>query len=58
MNRGDMAEDEVEYTRSQGAFTLNNPLVITKEDESTGNPLYLTPEEMDEFENRKKTKQP
>lgn len=49
-----MAEDEVAYAHSQGAFTLSNPLVVTKDDESAGNPLYLTPDEMDDFENKKK----
>ena len=44
------------YARSHGAFTLNNPIVtsIGKEEEPAGNPLYLTPDEMDEFESKKK----
>ncbi len=51
-----MAEDEVAYAKSHGAFTLNNPIVtsITKDDESAGKPLYLTPDEMDEFESKKR----
>ena len=49
-----MAEDEVTYAHSQGAFTLSNPMVSSKDEESTGNPLYLTPDEMDDFESRKR----
>ncbi len=51
-----MADDEVAYAHSHGAggIILNNPLVTPKDDESMGNPLYLTPDEMDEFEGKKK----
>jgi len=56
LTSGDMAEDEVAYARSHGAFTINNPIVTSmgKEEEPAGNPLYLTPDEMDEFESKKK----
>ena len=49
-----MSRDEVAYTHTHGAITLNNPLVTPKDDESLGNPLYLTPDEIDEFEGKKK----
>ena len=54
LTKGDMAKDEVLYAQSHAVFMLNNPLVITKHDESVGNPLYLTPDEMDEFESNKR----
>lgn len=54
ITKGDMAEDEVAYAHSRGAFILNNPLVSPKDDESLANPLYLTPDEMDEFESKNK----
>jgi hypothetical protein len=58
MTKGDMSEDEVAYAHSQTAVILNNPLVTTtpKDDESLHNPLYLTPEEMDEFENKRNSR--
>lgn len=52
--RGDMADDEVAYAHTHGGIIINNPLVTPKDDESVGNPLYLTPDEMDEFEGKKK----
>lgn len=59
MSKGDMAEDEVAYAHSQTAIILNNPLVTTtpKDDESLHNPLYLTPDEMDEFESKRNSRQ-
>ena len=58
MNKGDMAEDEVAYAHSQTAVILNNPLVTNtpKDDESLHNPLYLTPDEMDEFESKRNSR--
>jgi hypothetical protein len=40
-------EDEEALAKS-GAFTLSNPLV--KDEDAAGNPLYLTPDELNEFE--------
>jgi hypothetical protein len=39
--------DEEALAKS-GAFTLSNPLV--KDEDAAGNPLYLTPDELNEFE--------
>lgn len=54
ITKGDMVEDEVAYAHSHRAFTENSLIVTPKDDESVGDPLYLTPEEMDEFEGKKK----
>ena len=58
MNKGDIAEDEVAYAHSQMAVILNNPLVTNtpKDDESLHNPLYFTPDEMDEFESKRNSR--
>lgn len=50
----DLAEDQIALARAQGAFTLSNPLTVgVKDEDSAGDPLYLTPDEMDEFEKQR-----
>lgn len=52
LSEANALEDEVAFVRSHGAFNQENPLVGMKEEDAAGNPLYLTPDEMNEFENK------
>ncbi len=52
LKEGSVAEDEVAFARSQGVVSVNNPLMRMgmKEEDAAGNPLYLTPDELTDFE--------
>lgn len=47
--------DELKLTQSRSSGIFTNPFSTLKDpEEAAGNPLYLTPDEMTEFENRNK----
>ena len=47
--------DELKLTQNRSSGIFTNPFSTLKDpEEAAGNPLYLTPDEMTEFENRNK----
>ncbi len=50
LTEGSVAEDEVAFARSKGVVSLSNPLMRMGMKEEDANPLYLTPDELTDFE--------
>lgn len=49
-NRSQLSGEETFGQSHQGAFVMSNPLMMIRDDEPSGDPLYLTPSEMTEFD--------